>query len=767
MKQLSKNGRTYQTQKLAMATASPIQPIPNSIQSKLNRLRRQLTNWLVVRGLGRWLLIMLGVLAADMVLDRLFKMDFAQRLIMLVAILAIAVVMFIWRLVKPLSTRPNDDALIYEIEEQHPELNESLISSYQLARTKNLVESGTSPELANATIQRGIDQAGKLDFSKILDGSGNLINWILLLIGLGLFGLLGFGVAKNDFFGTWFNRNIMLGNAQWPQRTYLEIVGAVDGQLLLPRGSDRRQLVHITEESSDSDVSVSLEVEGGSGRNFHTMKQTGKLDGREHVFVFHNLSSEFRFRASGGDDVTEWVDIKLVEPPSIEELQLIAFLPEYTRVKELPLVGSGPHRVLKGSRLGISVKSTKKLKECQVKSGETVYQMRSVSDDRLHFQLMIPKADGESVGGGDYSIELIDESGLASNRPAKFSVVIDEDKPPKVRADLLGISGMVVSRARIPVEYNALDEYGLTKLQFDCSWKSSVDGVADSAPAMKRAVDFPRIQTDDGPVREVRDVNLLELEPLNLQPGDSFRMAVKAFDNCPNPVGTGNSQEFLLRVVTEEELRASLLQREVEQRKAFEQAYNSQLELASELQAIVASRKGDKTLDAFNADREQRLIGVHRNQKLVGTSVDRIANRFEEFLVEVKNNRLDEEENEQAPEQTIERRFDQKIIRPIRDLDANLLSVAVRHLDNCRRVVRDADQLQVAANDAAIVQQEVLQVMKQILDSMVDSENFQEAVNKLLEIKRLEERLKGEINKRDKSDDIFDPEESDDIFDDN
>lgn len=751
-----------------MATASPIQPIPTSINTQLHRLRRKLKNWIIVHGLGRWAFIMLGVLAVDMLLDRAFKMDFAQRLIMLTLMAVIGAVIFVWRLVRPLMNSPNDDALIYEIEEKNPQLNESLISSYQLARQKNLIESGVSPELANATIRRGVEQAEKIDFARVLNGGKNLNNWLLLLAGLVLFGSLAVGVNQTSFFRTWFNRNILLANDQWPQSTYLEIVGPTDGRLVVSRGSDRRQIVRVTENSRITDVDISLEVDSPTGRNFHLMKPTGKLNGREHVFVFHNLSTEFRFRAIGGDDVTEWVQVGLVEPPSIEDLKLDILLPAYTGIESEPLAGSGPHSVLAGSRLAVQIKSNKPLDQCRLFQGETKFEMEPAGNDMSTFQLVIPNDNSESLAGGEYEFKLIDDTGLASNRPSKFAITIKEDKPPKVRADLLGISGLVVPRAMIPVSYNAIDEYGLTKLLFDCNWRNAdKTEIADSTPLSTRVVDFPALKSTDGvPVREVRGVNVLDLEQINLKPGTSFRLAVKAVDNRPQPSGVGRSQEFLLRIVTEEELRADLLRREIEQRKAFEQAYNSQMELTSEIQAVAAMRADGTPPEKFDSKRETSLIGLHRDQKLVGTSVDRIASRFEEFLVEVKNNRLDEEENEQAPEQSIERRFDERIIQPIRELDASLISLASRHVDNCRRTVRRPDEFEAAVNQAVAVQQEVLTIMKQILDSMVDSENFQEAVNKLLEIKRLEERLKGEIIKRNKPDDIFDPDDAGDIFDD-
>ncbi len=750
-----------------MATASPILPIPQSIRLQLQRLRRKLTNWIIVRGLARWLMIMLGVLAADILLDRIFRMDFAQRLIMLAAMVTVMIVVFVWRLVRPLLTRPNDDALIYKVEDKNPQLNESLISSYQLARQTNLAESGTSMELANATIRQGMEQAEKIDFARALDGTRNLNNWLLLSAGLFLFGLLTIGVVQTDFLRTWFNRNLLLSNDQWPQATYLEIVGQTDGRLVLPRGTDQRQLVRITENSRVTDVDVSLEVDSPTGKTVHLMKPTGKLDGREHVFIFHNVSSEFRFRASGGDDVTDWIQVELVEPPSIAELNLNALLPTYTGIESLGLVGSGPHSVLAGSRLAISIKSNKPLSDCRILQGEQAYEMLPVGTEQMVFEALMPGTQSERLAGGEYQFELIDENGLGSTRPSKFAITIKDDKPPKVRADLLGIGGLVVPRAMLPVSYNAIDEYGIVKLLFDCNWQLGEEsGDAENA-TRNRIVDFPPLKSEDrAPIRDIKDVSVLQLEPLDLKPGTSFRFAVKAIDNCPEPPGVGRSQEFLLRIVTEEELRADLLRREIEQRKAFEQAYNSQLELTSELQAVAAMRPEGAPLEKFDADRETRLISLIRDQKLVGTSVDRVASRFEEFLVEVKNNRLDEEENEQAPEQTIERRFDERIIQPIRELDATLISLSTRQLDNCRRNVRDSNKLAEAVNETVAVQQEVLEIMKRILDSMFDSENFQEAVNKLLEIKRLEERLKGEIKKRNKPDDIFDPNDAKGIFDD-
>ena len=740
-------------------TKRPTQ-VPQIIAGKLARLRRKLRGWILVQGLGRWLMIVLGVLVADMAIDRMFKMDFAQRSIML-AIMFLAAVYFLFRRVlNPLTFRAGDDALAYEVENEHQELNESLISALQLSREQDLEGLGVSSELATATIRQGVEHAESLDFNQSLDRAQNVKNWALLLAGAGALALIGFGVTQHHFLQTWFNRNILLGSAQWPQTTYLRVVGAEQGRLTLPRGADRRQLVEITEDSRMTDVVVTIEVDSTNGRAFHTMKPTGKLDGRQRVFVFHNVSSAFRFRAAGGDDQTDWIEVDLVEPPSIAKLDLQAQFPDYTGMEPFPLEGSGPHSLLIGSRLMVTAGTNKPVNECEIRRGDEAIGLQP-SADGLSFSGVLPTEEDQPLMGGEYQFHLVDQTGLASTRPAKFEITLREDKPPKVNADLLGISGLVVPRAMLPVQFAAKDEFSIARMLFACSWKAS-----EEADAVGRNVAFGELPgAANGLVRQIENVEILDLIPLQLNPGTSFRFAVEAFDNRPGDPNVGRSQEFLLRIVTDEELRADLLRREIEQRRAFEQAYNAQLELMSELQAVVAMRpEPNQRKDEFDSDRDARMLTIGQGQNSISTSIVHVADRFEAFLVEVKNNRLDDQENELAPEQRIEKRFDEGIIQPIRQLDQELIVISTRQLENCRRLVQDQAALDEAVQPAVAVQQEILDRMKRILDAMTESENFQEVINKLLEIKGGEENIKKEIEKRSQPKNIFD-EDNDDIFD--
>ena len=738
--------------------------IPKTILSQLRTLRSQLTQWIVVRGLSRWLLIVLGVLLADILIDRVFKMDFSQRCIMLGVMIVVAALFLFWRLVKPLASRPGNDALLLEVDRGNSELQESIISSVELSRVDDFESVGVSQQLASVSIEKGIDDAKQVDFSSIIDRVGHRKNLGILAAGVLAFALLGVGVASTNFLGTWFNRNILLGDQQWPQGTYLEIVGANDGKVTLPRGVNHRQLVNILEESSVKDVRLNLEIENAAGgRTIYSMKPTGKLDGRQHAFVFNNISSTFRFRATGGDDVTEWVSVDLVEPPAIVELDMKVHLPPYTQADPVSLKGDGPHPVLAGSWLEVSATTNKPVQNAVLKSGDVSFPMK-LSADGLSFTAS-PGKDAELVGG-PYEFELLDEGGLGNARKSKFTVSLKEDAAPRVRAELLGISGLVSSRAMLPTDYQVADEYGLKDISFEANWKTE-QPQADQVQSTSALIATLE-QQESKPWRTAESVAVFDLLPMQLPPGTSLRLAVVAHDTRPETPGEGKSQEFLLRVVTDEELRADLLRREDEQRKAFEQAYEIQLSLATELEALSISQpeNGQSEVD-FHKQREMKLLGLVRDQKGIGTAIDRIASRFEEFLVEIGNNRLEEAEKKALPDRLgIEERYNDQIIVPIRELDTELVTLATQYLDNCRRVEQDPPELDKAVQQTGATQMLILERMKVILNAMNNSQTDQAMLNKLLELKSAEELIQKLNQEEMKPKDIFDDADPDDIFDD-
>ncbi len=527
----------------------------------------------------------------------------------------------------------------------------------------------------------------------------------------------------------------------------------------MPRGEDHKQFAEALPDSRVTDVEVTIEFDDGATRSRQKMRRTGNLDGRQHMLVFRNVATEFRFRAIGGDDTTDWVDVSLVDPPGWTELQLTVLPPEYTGIRaEILPPGGGPYSVMTGSSLDIAATANKPIGEATLNAVDRQWPMQPLGDGR--FAVSVPAAE---LSGGKYTFDLVDASGLRSSRPAAFSIKIKPDRAPAVRAALLGISGMVVPRARIPVAWTATDEYAVTRAAFVFDWS----GDSPASVPQSGTIDMASLGSETVVLLgrpEIRTVDVLDLEPLAIPTGVGLNLGVTATDNNTlNGPAVGESRRFLLRIVTEDELRSDLLRREIEQRKVFELILKNQEELQVELRALVATgvNEPDETRVAND------MLTWQRRQKLVGTNISSVADRFEEFLVEVKNNRLDESEDEIDTSRSIEERFNTRIIQPIRQLDQSTIIEAVQLMDQSQRLIGDPDRLGDSLATTADKQDEIIDAMRVILSAMQDSETYQEVVNLAIEVKRRQERIRDmtrEQKNRADPNDVFDDESDKGVF---
>lgn len=761
-----------------MSTALPIENTAGPVLKQIRLLRRRMRGWILVDGLARLMLVAVALALIDMVLDRTFRMDYPQRLIMLVLMLSIVAAVVASRLVRPLLAPPSDDALVLEVEKKQGDRGQSMISGFQLSRASAAAIQGMSPSLVQATIEEGNRRAQSVDFTTALNRTTAAQNRLLLGTAMAAWAVIGLGAVVHPFLQTWFLRNIMLADRQWPQATYLEIVGAENGMLTLDRGADYDLRVVVSETSRVRDVPVAVEFESGSNRSSQGTQVTGRLDGREHQLTLHSVQSEFRLRAQGGDAATPWVDVRLVDPIDVRQLNLTVLLPSYAGDSS-PLMGSGPHTVLAGSGLRIEVESnlpvaSARLKWNEVQSGDASsggtfdaqYELSRIDD--THFASVLPMAgDSRPLRGGKYSLELLGADGRKNFKPIAFQIAIVEDQPPRVSASLSGIGGLVVPRARVPISFKADDRYGLVASAVEYQWKTGDENAAPttgtSCERLLRSSDLSWGAAEQE--FSFAGAETLELEPLAIPPGEVLRFAVRAQDNQPSQPGIGRSREFLLRVVTEEELRADLLRREIEQRAQFQQERSNQLQLLTDLRALLAAMNANPS---GQGQLQQTLIEFQNRQKTVGTNLFQIAQRFSEFLEEAKNNRLDESEQalgEQMAGQaqsvlSLETRYAERIISPIRALDSGEIYWAGQALEAARAESTDPSRCSENARQSAELQETIVKKMDAILAAMEDSQTYQEIVNQVIALKRLEQGLLDSIKTKQGTpvpNDIFDP----------
>jgi hypothetical protein len=730
------------------ARTAPSQPLPPKVSQRLQAVRDALRSWFLVEGFGRLFLTALAVGAISFLLDFTFHLDLAQRSLLLLIMIGTLLFALAQRLVKPLSAVVSDDALILEVEKQHPALSESLISAVQFTRLGDNLQANTSRAMVQATIEKGYKLADPLNFPSVLNTVSFRNNLLILLLSLGLiFSIAAVGWAGNPYVTTWFKRNILLQKAFWPQKTYLQILREENGVLRIARGDDYTLQVEVTADSSVVPDRVLIDFR--DNRDPLAMKKVDFTPSGEQPAlarfeaVLANVIQPFDLRVRGGDAVSDYVHVELVEPPALETMTLEVTLPKYAggSTETLP-PGKGPYFILPGSTLQLAGVGNKPLS-----AGALVRDTQSFPftvSEKSKVALALAPRDLET---GVYVIDLVDSNGLQAKRPASFGLRMRADREPRVRARLMGIGGMVTAKARLPIACRVTDDYGLTKVHVEYRWRGDNEEKKEGAGQLPLA--GAKLTAN---ALEAAWDDLLELEPLAIPTGTGLEFYVAAADNddfpdAPNDAipDVGRCPDFSVRVVTDDELRSDLLRREKEQRQEFERLVKLQDEL------LTLNRELDAQLgqsQEFAKDQKDRLAQAPKNQKLIDTNSASIATRLGSIVVEIENNRL---EDVGGPLQT---RLTQKILEPLQALQTTHFPEAVKRWEAARRATGDmAARRQVL--QASIEQQElVVKQMKEILEQMAQAEGFQEAVNLLYELQKAQlevlERTKKSKEEREK-----------------
>jgi hypothetical protein len=756
--------------------------IPSTIRQQLGRLRGALTRSLWVSGASKMVLIGLAVLLVDFLLDYYFQMDQSQRAIMMALMLGsflYSAYQFLWL---PLSARVTDDALVLTVEQKLGQEHSELINSLQLAREAGSAPSGYSAAMANQVVKQGAELAGRLDFLQAVDqvATQRKQRWLTAgLIGMVVWGLL---VAGTDVGRLWFQRNLLLANQPWPTRTTLVVEGLIDGVLYIPRGEDHRLAVLVDENCPEPNVEVFLDFVGRASSTRQKLRPDGQ-DPLRHTTTLRGINSEFVFQVRGGDFVSAPVPVRLVLPPGFAELELNVVPPAYCGLEATALpLSAESFKILQGSQLSIRAKPDQAEVQLALLRGADRLPMAADGEGRYSLTL-----GGDQLISGRYQFDLADAAGVRSSRPVQFVLEVVPDRAPQVRTRYFGVSGLVVPQAIIPVNIAMEDEFAIQEAWGEADWQA--DGVPTTG---NRRFDVQAF-TDQWGANQLSGSYGFDLKPLDIPTGMTLNLIVKARDNQPDssavvepsvpantavpadtavPVdtaatsarekaGVGAAKALTFRVVTEAELRADLLRRELEQTKTFERLIVQQQAIQTELQALQVSQQEPTETPESHLIRQTQMAGKSlRNQNQVGTLLTQVTDRFRGFLAEVRNNRLDESSAEIDGGQGLAIRLEQQIIQPLDEIEKTLLPQLNRSLEAVTRTVGNSADMRPQIDVALTQIEEILGRLQMVLDAMQRSQSFQEIVNMVISIKNDEQRLKklAEEKKRAEAglDEIFD-----------
>ena len=701
----------------------------DAIRRRLNRLRLGLRLWQFGVGTGRLLAVLGALVLLSLAVDRSARMDHTQRVLSLIlgscAMLAVA-----WRqMVRPLRRRVSAEALLLRIERRYPELKRRLIAAWEFAALPD-APPGASPVLVASAIEQGRAAAERADFRGLLD-------WPRFRRrawpgGLALAALLALAIGAPQTMQLWFDRNVLLGDAEWPRQTHLRVQGLVDGVLRVPVAGDLEVLVRAEGVPPEE---VTFRYADKSGASYtEQMPLVGEL----YRAVFRGVAEPFRIQVSGGDDRTDWIPVQLLPRPEIADVTVTVEPPAYTGRKRITLdARTGAYTALAGSGVVLGGRSSMPLREVDVAiEGNRLQAM--ILSNAATFSIRLPP---EQVKTATYRLQAVAASGVPTLRATPVALRVEPDRPPRVTAWLDGIGQLVLPRAVVPVVCDLQDDYGVASAWLEYQSQSPT---GQNSGVLQSPMPLPETPPTGGVVRAGQ---ALELAPLRLDPDATVSLRAAARDgNTLSGPGQGQSASFTLRVVTEEGLRQDLVRREQMLRQRLDRLIQEQRALADESRLFHA---GDEKLKDQG---KGRYLQAERRQRQMPPALASITAGIAQIRGEAYHNRL---EAEPSP---LLQRLDEAVLTPLRNLAATMLPEATDRVAAARQRVDDTER-RTAWREAESAQRRVIAALMDVRKNLLASDDVSEVMRLMEEIVASQKNVNRETARKAAGaiENIFDP----------
>ncbi|HTD68030.1 MAG TPA: hypothetical protein VK846_16010, partial [Candidatus Limnocylindria bacterium] len=271
------------------------------------------------------------------------------------------------------------------------------------------------------------------------------------------------------------------------------------------------------------------------------------------VRALENVQQEFSYTVRLNDGVSDAHQVKVVPRPSIASIQCEQTFPAYTRLPNMKRA-PGDLTLLAGSKLSVTATATHDIKRAAIRLAGLIndvpIQIDAQKPRELRGEFAIP-----SKGLSGFSIEMLDTNGMESRDAAVYRIDVVPDRAPKVRIVYPDRREELVTRQAVqPIGFEATDDFrlALAKLRYR---------VGESEDAEIKTID---LEVGTNVVKEMK--NRYEWIIRDFQPplpeGTRIEFWLEMQDN--NDVtgpGIGVTEHQLLRVVSENEKRADLLNR--------------------------------------------------------------------------------------------------------------------------------------------------------------------------------------------------------------
>lgn len=511
---------------------------------KLAALRRRHVGVHCITGLALVSILAVEMLAVAMFLDWSMELPWGVRFVLLFAQFVGVTFLFLTQVFIPWIRQPSEEELALMVERARPQFRSRLIASVQLLRTAPAATAGQSPALIAALADETRAISSGLDFRDIV--STERLKWLGGAAALMLLCLVVLSASSQGVAGVLLRR-ALLGSEPVPRKTRVFVA---EGERVVGVGDDVRL------EAFASGV---LPANGRLQISFRGQRAQEFSLERNHENPAHfgrtlgNVQESFTGRFILGDATSPEFAVRVVPRPAVASLMCEQTFPAYTGLNSATR-NAGDLSLLAGSLLALKITATKELSfaELRLAGNPAVVplELDAATRRELTGRFQVP-----AHGLNGIQVHLIDRDGMESRDGAVYRVDVLPDKPPAVRITAPDRKEELVTRqATLPVGFEASDDFQVAELRL--KFRTTGD-----EPPVEQTVPLELAGERGKKLRRRYEWHLAQFLPA-IREGTVIEYWLEAEDNN-NVTGPGVtvSERQLVRVVSESEKRADLLNR--------------------------------------------------------------------------------------------------------------------------------------------------------------------------------------------------------------
>jgi hypothetical protein len=514
------------------------------LQSKIDTVRRKHSIVAATRGVAALVAAAILLLAFGMIMDWAFELPRVVRVALLAVDLTVLTYIFLTYVLAPIIWGPDDDELALMVERGNPDLATRLIAAIQLSRPE-AIPAGASREIVGALVAQTESVAEPMDFAAVVKTELMLktlaVSSLILVLGVGTF-------AYTNEVSPDLLKRAFLSNVDVPRKTRVKI----DNPDQVIAIGDPVTLSAVASGVVPTSGKVDVKYDSGRTQTFQ-FDAVRDAPGR-FTRTIENVQETFTYRIRLNDNTTSRHTVKALPRPSVLAVGFTIAYPEYLKRGQEPK-SPGDLSLLVGSTLSVKVKASKPLKSGTVRlvgrDQDVELAVGGAKKDELTGSFPVPQK-----GLTGLSFTLKDEHGIVSKNETVYPVELVPDRDPTVRILVPeGKEELATQQAKVLISFEATDDFGVAKVFLHR--KLAED---ENAKAKSIELDLSDVKQDDA--RRLLRRYYFDLGALKLPEGTvvEYWLEVQDGNDVTGP-GKASSEHFRVKIVSELEKRADLMNR--------------------------------------------------------------------------------------------------------------------------------------------------------------------------------------------------------------